>query len=126
MSEKKVREVPKIGKVYEQVLIGLGINTCSDILEKALDIYINFTENAFEFLVKAAMGISRCTHEDDAGLLAKKSISFSKSFKVISRHEQFREKLEGLARQLSEKCDEMKVLARTLSIEFKTEKFTQK
>ena len=87
MSPKKVREVPGIGKVHEQILIGLDVNTCEDILTKAADIYINFTENAFEFLVKAAMGISRCNHEDDTGMLAKRSISFSKSFKVISRFE---------------------------------------
>ncbi len=68
-------------------MIGLGINTCKDILEKAADIYINFTENAFEFLVKASMGISRCNHEDDAGLLAKRSISFCKSFRAISRYD---------------------------------------
>ena len=65
MAPKKVREVPGVGKVQEQILIGLDINTCDNILAKAADIFINLTENAFEFLVKAAMGIARCTHEDD-------------------------------------------------------------
>ena len=69
------------------MLIGLGIHTCADIIRKATDIFVNFTENAFEFLVKAAMGISRHAHEDDAGLLAKKSISFCKSFRTISRYD---------------------------------------
>jgi len=89
MASKKVRDIPGCGKVYEQILYGLGILNCQEILEKAIEIYINFTENSFEFLLKAAMGISRSVHEDDAGLVAKKSISFSKSFHTISRHEQF-------------------------------------
>eukprot|EP00347_Sterkiella_histriomuscorum_P000280 403376484 len=126
MRAKKVRDVPGVGRVHEQVLIGLDINTCDEILKKAADIYINFTETAFEFLVKAAMGISRCSHDDDSGNLAKRSISFSKSFKVISRFEQFKEKMDKLATNLAEKCNEMKILARTLSIEFKTEKFMLK
>jgi DNA polymerase kappa len=63
LRSKKGREIPGVGKVLEQTLIGLGINTIEDILLKAPELYINFTENNFEFLVKAAMGISRCFHD---------------------------------------------------------------
>ena len=73
--------------------------------------------------MKASMGISRCIHEDDSGVLAKKSISVAKSFKVISRLEQFHDKMVKLSFNLADKCSEMRLLGRTLSIEFKTEKF---
>jgi DNA polymerase kappa len=65
MRHKEVRNVPGIGKVNEQILIGLGINNCQEIIDKAIDIYLNFTEKSFEFLVKAAMGISRCYHQEE-------------------------------------------------------------
>ena len=123
MTPKKVRDIPGVGSVQEQILIGLGINTVEEILQFAPDIYINFTENAFEFLVKAAMGISRCTHDEEAGLMSKRSISFCKSFRAISRMDQFLNKIQSLSEKLADKCTEMRVLARTLSIEFKSDKF---
>lgn len=69
------------------------------------------------------MGISRCTHEEDNGLISKRSISFCKSFRPISRLDSFLEKLNDLSESLADKCAEMRVLARTLSIDFRSEKF---
>lgn len=65
MANREVRNVPGIGKVNEQLLIGLGITTCKKIYDNALDIFLNFSEKTFEFLVRAAMGISRCKHQED-------------------------------------------------------------
>jgi hypothetical protein len=69
MRPKKVRDIPGVGKVQEQMLIGLDINCVGDILNKAVELYLNFTETNFEFLVKAAMGISRCMHDEDANYM---------------------------------------------------------
>lgn len=74
MGNLPVRKLVGVGKVNEQILIGMDIVKCSDIVDKAVDIYINFTENAFEFLLKSALGISKNTH-DDTGI--KKSINVS-------------------------------------------------
>jgi len=41
-------------------LAGLEVYSCQDILEKATELFINVSENQFEFLVKAALGIARC------------------------------------------------------------------
>jgi hypothetical protein len=51
------------------MLIGLDINCVGDILNKSVELYLNFTETNFEFLVKAAMGISRCMHDEDASYM---------------------------------------------------------
>ena len=51
------------------MLYGLDINIIGDILKKSVELYLNFTENNFEFLVKAAMGISRCKHDEDASYM---------------------------------------------------------
>jgi hypothetical protein len=37
----------------------MGIKYCPDICEKAMDISINFTNNAFDFLIKSSIGISK-------------------------------------------------------------------
>lgn len=52
MSTLPVKKLPGIGKVNEMIMSGLNIYTCKDMIDKAADIYINFTENAFEFLIK--------------------------------------------------------------------------
>jgi hypothetical protein len=52
----------------------MDIYTCQDVMNKAMDLYINFTENAFEFMIKSALGIAKNIHED-AGL--KKSLNVS-------------------------------------------------
>jgi nucleotidyltransferase/DNA polymerase involved in DNA repair len=35
MMKLLVRKLPGVGKVNEQILSGLGINTCRDVVEKA-------------------------------------------------------------------------------------------
>jgi len=85
MRERKIREIPGIGGVQEQLLAGIGVNSCPDIIEKAAEIFCCVSEHQFEFLVKASLGISRREHETTD--ITKKSISISKSFRPISRKE---------------------------------------
>ena len=63
MKDLPVRKVPGVGKVNEHILAGLNIYNCKDLIEKATEVYVTFTEYAFEFLIKCALGISRCIHE---------------------------------------------------------------
>ena len=51
MAQTPIRKVPGIGQMNEQVLNGLGVFTCKDILNAACEIFVNFTENAFSFLI---------------------------------------------------------------------------
>ena len=52
MTEQPVRKIPGIGKINEMILSGIGIHLCRDILDKAAQVYINFSPNAFQFLVQ--------------------------------------------------------------------------
>ena len=63
MAELPVRKLPGVGKVNEMILGGLDIYTCRDLLNKAAEIYINFTEKAFDFLVRSALGLGKNVHE---------------------------------------------------------------
>lgn len=57
-----VRKLPGVGKVNEMILGGLNIFTCKDLLDKAAEIHINFTEKAFDFLIRSALGVSGNFH----------------------------------------------------------------
>lgn len=75
-----MRKLPGVGKVNEMILGGLNIFTCKDLLDKATEIYINFTEKAFDFLVRSALGVGGNQHERQD---IKKSMSVCYSFKPI-------------------------------------------
>lgn len=117
MDERSLKDIPGIGGVTEQTLNGLGITQSKDIRNYLVEIYINFSEGFFEFLSKASLGISRNRHEQDNTAL-KKSLSFSRSFRPITRLEQFSTRLTALAKQMADKVEEDKLMARTIVIEF--------
>ena len=84
MTKLPVRKLPGVGKVNEQILIGMGIEFCSDSVERAIDIAINFTDNAFDFLIRSSLGVAKNIHEE-IGL--KKSLNCSETFPLISDYE---------------------------------------
>jgi len=87
MKDLPVRKIPGVGKVNEHILAGLNIYNCKDLIEKAAEVYVTFTEYAFEFLTKSALGISRCVHETDSSVSeVQKSMGVSATFKPIHRY----------------------------------------
>ena len=70
MMDLPVRKIPGVGKVNEHILSGLNIYSCKDLVEKATEVYVTFTEHAFQFLVKSALGIARVMHEKEEGVVA--------------------------------------------------------
>lgn len=87
MNDKKMRDVPGVGHVTEQTLNGLGVHACSDIENHLVEIYMNYSETFFEFITKASMGIGRNTHNILEEDIKKKSVSFTLSFRAITRFE---------------------------------------
>lgn len=87
-----IRKIPGIGKVTEQILVGLDIFKCKDILEKAEELCIIKTESAFQFLIRyfsiltirSSLGIGRCYHEDQDPNAIQKSMGISTTFSNIS------------------------------------------
>ena len=90
MAKLPVRKLPGVGKVNDQILSGLGIVSCRDTLEHAIEININFTENAFDFLMRSSMGIARNYHEE---MGIKKSVNASETFAVLTSHDDLLAKL---------------------------------
>jgi len=125
MAELPVRKLPGVGKVNEMILGGLNIFTCKDLLDKAAEIYINFTEKAFDFLVRSALGVSGNIHEKQE---IKKSLSVCHSFSPIESEAEIRSKVDSLVAELAAKCEKERLEGRTITFEYKNSKFqiTQK
>ncbi len=123
MRKLSVRKIPGIGRMTELVLGSLGIYSCADILEKAVEIYICFSERLTNFLLRAALGISRNFHEEDDEDACQKSISVSSTFRPLSTLEQFKEKIGELCEELAERIDKRKVAGITVTLEPKSVKF---
>ena len=101
MRDLPVRKLPGVGKVNEHILAGLNIYYCKDLVERATDVYATFTEWAYEFLIKSALGVARVMHEvDDKGVVGQRSMGVSSTFKPIHRYGQFVDKISQLAAEL--------------------------
>lgn len=94
MVKLPIRKIPGIGNVSEQILLGLGIENCGQILQNLCDIKIVFSELSFNFFVKSALGIARAYHEEPED---RKSISVSRTFKILQSREEFVQKLKELS-----------------------------
>ncbi|CAI2364410.1 unnamed protein product [Moneuplotes crassus] len=112
-----IRKVPGVGKVNELILSGLGINTCEEVLQKGVEVFINFTENSFEFLARCALGISRNVHERESQI--QKSLSVSNTFKPVSELPQFKDKLIKIINEVADRVKDRKICARTITLELK-------
>lgn len=82
MADLSVRRIPGIGKVNEMILSGLNIYKCKDLIAAGPALFVNFTERAFEFMMKSALGIGKTDHDTKA--LCKKSLSVCMTFKPTS------------------------------------------
>ena len=101
MNELLVRKLPGVGKVNEQVLTGMGIIKCSDAIKYAAHIYINFTVNAFDFMIRACLGIAKNIHEDQG---VKKSLNISETIPVTSNYAEIKKKIEQLCDELAKRA----------------------
>lgn len=108
MKQLPIRKIPGVGKVNEQILTGMGIKYCPDIQEKAMDISINFTNNAFDFLVRSSFGIAKNFHEDTG---IKKSINVSETVpgQMIQEKKEFIEQIDKLCKELEERAEQQKL-----------------
>lgn len=109
MSVMSVRKIPGIGRMTELVLQSLDVYTCQDVLDKALEITISFSERTATFLIWAALGISRNFHEEEDEDACQKSISISSTFRPVHTMPQFKEKITELCEELSERMDKTKI-----------------
>lgn len=76
----------------------MGIVKCPDAIRLATHIYINFTVNAFDFMIRACLGIAKNVHEDQG---VKKSLNVSETIPVTSNYTDIKKKIEQLCEELA-------------------------
>lgn len=108
--------MPGIGKVNELLLNGLGIFYCQDMIDRCTEVFVNYSSNAFEFLMKACMGIYRTVHEHNV----QKSLGVSSTFKPIYKDKEFVQKITAAAEELAARVNECKIVFRNMTLEMKT------
>lgn len=118
-----IRKIPGIGNSSEQILNGLDITICKDIMDNLFEVFVAFTENAFEFLIRSALGVSRCYHELPE---ERKSISVSRTFPVISKIPDMEKKVKEIANLLAEDLIHYKKKTKHLTLIIKTHNFDVK
>ncbi|EDK31392.1 DNA polymerase kappa protein (macronuclear) [Tetrahymena thermophila SB210] len=120
MKDLPIRKIPGIGNVTEQILKGIGIEKCSQILERVIDIKICFKDLSFDHLVSSALGIGRSWHEEET---EKKSLSVSRTFQAISTIEEINEKIHQISQLLAEDAKAEQKIGKHLAVSFKNVKF---
>ena len=67
METLPIRKIPSIGGMTETTLKELGIETGSDIVDRAADIMIAYSTypKTHEFLIKRGLGIARDQHHEE-------------------------------------------------------------
>eukprot|EP00347_Sterkiella_histriomuscorum_P012843 403367013 len=123
MGKLKVRKIPGIGRMTELVLQSLGIETCQQIIDKAPEIQIIFSEKTSYFLIRAALGIARNFHEEDDDDACQKSISVSTTFRPLYKLDQFKDKISEICEDLAQRMDKRKIGGLTITLELKSTEF---
>ena len=52
MKDLPINKLLGVGKVHSMVLTGLGIKTCKDMITRASDVYVSYTEHQFKFFIR--------------------------------------------------------------------------
>ena len=75
-----------IGSVSEQLLNGIGVNTCGDLYQKRAEIKLLFSNLNFEFYMEASQGLGETTLKP-VEEREQKSMGVEKTFKDTSDRE---------------------------------------
>jgi nucleotidyltransferase/DNA polymerase involved in DNA repair len=52
MKDLPITKLQGVGKVHNNILSGLGIHSCKELLAKAVEVYVTYTENQFRFFIR--------------------------------------------------------------------------
>lgn len=124
MQNLNIRKIPGIGKVCEKILNEMGIKNCGDIIRDKLDVYIAFSNGTFDFLARAALGISSINHPESRD--DQKSMSTSRTFKATNDLEQLSNYLAEFSKELSQQLLDKEAYAKCISISIKNFRFENK
>lgn len=119
--ETRVRKVPGIGPVSDQLLAGLEIITCQDLFNKRGVIASIYNPASIEYYLRVSMGISSTTIEPH-DKRERKSLGAETSFKAI-RNDKLWQILRSLAQEVSDDLIKRNLAGRVIVLRIKWETF---
>lgn len=118
-----IRKISGIGRVSEQMLKALGIETCEDLYTKRDLLYLLHSPISFRFLIGVALGLGNTSIATDS---KRKSIGTETTFSEISKPEELLEMCDKLCQSLAEDMRGKKLKGKTVTIKLKTVNFEVK
>ena len=113
-----------IGSVSEQLLNGVGVNTCGDLYQKRAEIKLLFSNLNFEFYMEASQGLGE-TSLQSVEEREQKSVGVEKTFKDTSDKETLMEICHSLCRDLAKELREKEMTGSAVTVVIKTDDFKQ-
>lgn len=122
-ASRKVRDIPGVGHVLEQLLASLGISTCKQVIDDQLKVYAVFPSNVCTFLFNSALGIGTIDHSERVE--DQRTISACRSFPVTSDPTALEEDLRGFCKQVSAEMKSKGATCRTVTVFLKNAVFQE-
>ena len=108
----------------EQLLNGLGVNTCGDLYQKRAEIKLLFSNLNFEFYMEASQGLGE-TSLQSAEEREQKTVGVEKTFKDTSDKETLLEICHNLSKDLAKELKEKELTGSAVTVVIKTDDFKQ-
>jgi DNA polymerase kappa len=124
MMKLPIRSVPGIGKVLEQVLKSLGLDTMGDIQRDFYKVLKLFSTKTALFLANACLGISN-DGKEEIEVSGPKSIGRSQTYRTINKYEDQLIRLKEICGELFDECNEKQLFGQTITLKLKTDKFKE-
>lgn len=118
-----IRKISGIGRVSEQMLKALGIETCEDLYTKRDLLYLLHSPISFRFLIEVSLGLGNTSIGTDS---KRKSIGTETTFSEISKPDELLEMCNKLCQSLAEDMKGKKLKGKTVTIKLKTVNFEVK
>ncbi|XP_068729866.1 DNA polymerase kappa-like [Montipora capricornis] len=118
-----IRKVSGIGRVSEQMLKALGIETCGDLFAKRDLLYLLHSPVSFKFLIRVSLGLGNTSIATDS---KRKSIGTEITFPEMSKPEELLDMCDKLCQSLAEDMKKEKLKGKTVTIKLKTVNFEVK
>ena len=118
-----IRKISGIGRVSEQMLKALGIETCEDLYTKRDLLYLLHSPVSFRFLIEVSLGLGNTSIATDS---KRKSIGTETTFSEISKPDELLHMCDKLCQSLAEDMKGQKLKGKTVTIKLKTVKFEVK
>lgn len=118
-----IRKISGIGRVSEQMLKALGIETCKDLYTKRDLLYLLHSPISFRFLTQVSLGLGNTSIGTDS---KRKSLGTETTFAEMSKPDELLDMCDKLCQTLAEDMKKEKLKGKTVTIKLKTVKFEVK